>query len=81
MEISPISYEAGEGLFLRDDAQEIPDSILEDTEEKLYEIYEDLAKFNLDDYSPEEIPKSVGHYFNAQFQKWLKVTRTQSVQV
>jgi hypothetical protein len=63
----------GEGVFLRVDGKEIPDDILDDTFEFLEKVHEDLNKFAREEFDPEDIPKSVGHYFESEFKTWLQV--------
>lgn len=62
----------GEGVFLRDDGQEIPAHIKAETEAKCEAIHEDLNKFAREDYPVSEVPRSVGHYFDDEFSAWLK---------
>lgn len=61
----------GEGIFLRDDGVQMPEKLRIETEEKMEEIHEDLDKFADPEFDG-VMPKSVGHYFEAEFEKWLK---------
>ena len=39
------------------------------------DIHEDLDKFSRENYDPSDIPESVGHYFDSEFKKWIKVSK------
>ena len=55
---------------MRDDRKQLPDSILQETMEKLNELWIHFLALE----SRETVHHSVGSFFNQEFQKWIQVS-------
>ncbi len=68
--VHPAANPDGEGLFYRtSDGARMPDDIKEETEKVLDGIHDDLDKFHRrkDEFSEEDVPESVGQFFEVIF--------------